>query len=200
MLFCVACGTIFYVPSKQFLATPKNVRLQEHRWRYLVITYRSCIVHLNSCRWQYGQNIHYPATYTDLPELRTCNSSSLRRDVTLLLADSNQPNFRGGYVAIILVSTILKFHRHSLSPSLSLSGSGVRKYPVESTKKYCCKFSFKLSCRKSYKGLQACLQNSSIIKYTGNDTETLQVKSIPKEWDFHDQINSKLSLLKIHYK
>jgi len=76
--------------------------------------------------------MHYPATYTDLPELRTCNSSSLRRDVTLLLADSNQPNFRGGYVAIILVFTILHFIVIlSLSLSLSLSRSGVRKYPVE---------------------------------------------------------------------
>jgi len=66
--------------------------------------------------------MHYPATYTDLPELRTCNCSSLRRDVTLLLADSNQPNFRGGYVAIILVFTILHFIVIlSLSLSLSLS-------------------------------------------------------------------------------
>jgi len=57
----------------------------------------------------------------DLPELRTCNCSSLRRDVRLVLSLSIQPNFRGGYVAIILVFTILHFHRHSLTLSLSLS-------------------------------------------------------------------------------
>jgi len=54
-----------------------------------------------------------------------------------------------------------------------------------STKKNRCILSFQVSCRKSYKDLQACLHNSSIIKYTENDTETRQVKSYLKERDFH---------------
>jgi len=165
---------------------------------YAVIAYWSYIVHLNSYRWKYGQNIHYPATYTDLPELRTCNCTSLRRDVRLVLSLSTQPNFRGGYVAIIwslLSSTFIVIL--SLSLCLWLRSQEISS---RSTKKNRWILSFHVSCRKSYKGLHACLHNSSIIKYTGNDTETRQVKSDLKEWDFHYQINSKLSLLRIHYK
>jgi len=33
VLFCVAIGIIFYVPSKQFHDTLKDICLQEHRWR-----------------------------------------------------------------------------------------------------------------------------------------------------------------------
>ena len=113
----------------------------------------------------------------DLPELRTCNCSSLRRDVRLVLSLSIQPNFRGGYVAIILVFTILHFHRHSLTLSLSLSLCFRSQEISKRSNKKLLKLSLQVSCRKRCKGLRACLHNSSIIKCTGNDTETRQVKS-----------------------
>jgi len=114
---------------------PKRLLSARTPLTYPVIAYWSCIVHLNFYRWKYRQNIHYPATYTDLPELRTCNCTSLRRDGSLLLSLSTQPSFRGGYVATILVFIILHFDCQSLSLSRSLWCSEVRKYPVQVQKK-----------------------------------------------------------------
>ena len=61
------CWHHFLLSFEAILRYPENLPSVRTPLTYPVIAYRSCSVHLNSCRWKYEQNIPYPAIYTFIP-------------------------------------------------------------------------------------------------------------------------------------